>query len=404
MGFKVFRMSINWGRIFPHGDDAEPNEAGLAFYDRVFDCLLAHGIQPLVTLSHYEMPYDLVRRFNGWASRELIDIFFAYATCVMDRYHDKVKLWLTFNENNGGINDMGCTHSTSIIQGYTGTQADVHVPATTRLNAVHYQFLASAKIVKYAHDHYPDVKMGNMDLFKVDYPATCDPADVIAAQHSMQEMNWYASDVYVRGHYPAFARRMWDEMGVDELDWQPGDQELLAEGTVDFYSFSYYSSGTVTTHADAEVVGGNMAVAGKNPYLKPSDWGWQTDAEGLRYALNEIYGRYEIPMFVVENGFGAFDEVVVEDGAERIHDPYRTAYLEAHVAAMAEAISDGVDLMGYTWWGPIDIVSAGTGQFAKRYGFIYVDKHDDGTGDLHRVRKDSFFDYQRIIASNGELS
>ena len=187
-----------------------------------------------------------------------------------------------------------------------------------------------------------------------------------------------------------------------ELDWQEGDAGLLEAGTIDFYSFSYYSSGTVTTHDDAEFTQGNMAGAGKNPYLKANDWGWQTDGDGLRYALNEIYGRYEIPCFVVENGFGALDEVVVEDGVERIHDPYRTDYLRANVRAMGEAVDDGVDLIGYTWWGPIDIVSAGTGEMRKRYGFIYVDKHDDGSGDLHRARKDSFYDYQRIIASNGE--
>ena len=400
MGFKVFRMSINWGRLFPEGDDAEPLAAGVAFYDKVFDCLLAHGIEPLVTLSHYEMPYSLVRRFNGWASRELIDIFFAYAKFCLDRWHSKVKYWLTFNENNGGLNDLGCTHSTSIIQGYTGTQADVHVPATTRFNAVHYQLLAAAKIVAYVHENYPGVMMGNMDLFMVDYPATCDPADVIKAQQTLQRSSWYTSDVYVRGHYPAFARRIWADEGV-ALDWQPGDAELLASGTIDFYSFSYYSSGTVTTHPDGEVLPGNMVSGGKNPYLKASDWGWQSDADGLRWALNELYGRYEIPLFVVENGFGAFDEVVVEDGVERIHDPYRTEYLKAHVRAMGEAIDDGVDLLGYTWWGPIDIVSAGTGQFAKRYGFIYVDKHDDGSGDLHRARKDSFYEYQRIIETNG---
>ena len=313
---------------------------------------------------------------------------------------DKVKYWLTFNENNGGLNDMGNTHSTSLIQGYTGTQWDVHQPATLRYNAVHYQLLASAKIIKYTREHYPDVKMGNMDLFMVTYPRTCDPADVIAAEHEMQVMNWYTSDVYVRGHYPAFARRMWDEYGV-ELDWQLGDAELLQTGTIDFYSFSYYSSGTVTTHDDAEFTQGNMAGAGKNPYLKANDWGWQTDGDGLRYALNEIYDRYEIPCFVVENGFGALDKVVVEDGVERIHDPYRTDYLRANVKAMGEAVDDGVDLIGYTWWGPIDIVSAGTGEMRKRYGFIYVDKHDDGSGDLHHARKDSFYDYQRIIASNG---
>ena len=397
MGWNVFRMSINWSRVFPEGD-GEPNEAGLAFYDKVFDCCVKHGIQPLVTLSHYELPYSLVERYNGWASRELVDIFFTYAKTVLDRYHDRVKYWLTFNENNGGLSDFGATLSTSLIKGFTGTSAEVRTPATMRYNAVHYQFLAAAKIVKYVHENYPDVKMGNMDAFILSYPLTCDPADVLANTQFQQEMNWYCSDVQVRGHYPTFAQRMWRENGV-ELDWQPGDEELLAEGCVDFYSFSYYMSNTVTTHDDGELQAGNLALGGKNPYLKASDWGWQIDPIGLRVALNQISDRYDgLPLVIVENGFGAFDEVVVEDGVERIHDPYRTDYLKAHVATMEQAIEDGVNLIGYTWWGPIDLVSAGTGEYAKRYGFIYVDMHDDGSGDGHRVRKDSFFDYQKIIS------
>ena len=395
MGWNVFRMSINWSRVFPEGD-GEPNEAGLAFYDKVFDCCVKHGIEPLVTLSHYELPYSLVERYNGWASRELIDIFFTYAKTVVDRYHDKVKYWLTFNENNLGITDMGSMLSTSMVKGFTGTRDKIKTTQSMRFSAMHYQFVAAAKIIKYVHENYPDLKMGNMDCFLLTYALTCDPADELANQFNMRKMNWYASDVQVRGHYGSYAKRLWKELG-GEPDIQDGDLELLAEGTVDFYSFSYYMSNTVTTHADAEMTAGNMTMGGKNPYLKASDWGWQIDSKGLRFALNEIYDRYELPLMVVENGFGALDEVVIEDGVERIHDPYRTDYLQKHVADMSEAIDDGVDLIGYTWWGPIDLVSAGTGEMRKRYGFIYVDKHDDGTGDLHRVRKDSFFDYQKII-------
>ena len=396
MGFTMFRMSISWSRIFPNGDDAEPNEAGLAFYDRVFDCCRAHGIEPLVTLSHYEMPYHLVEAYNGWASRELIVFFERYCRTVFERYRDKVTYWLTFNEINCGTGDMGNLFETSMIQGYEGPASGVRTTPQQRYQALHHQFVASARVIRYAHEHYPRFKMGNMDCFILSYAATCDPADVLANQAEMRRMNWYCSDVQVRGAYPSYARRFWRENGI-ELKLAPSDLEDLAEGTVDFYTFSYYMSSTVGTHADQEQMGGNMSMGGRNPYLKSTDWGWQIDPTGLRVALNEIYDRYRIPLMVVENGMGAYDEVEA-DGS--IHDPYRIDYLKSHVRAMGEAIDDGVDLIGYTWWGPIDLVSAGTGEMRKRYGFIYVDKHDDGTGTYERRRKDSFFAYRKIIESN----
>lgn len=400
MGWNVYRMSINWTRLFPTGMESEPLPGGVAFYDKVFDCLNDHGIQPLVTLSHYELPYALVDAYNGWGSRALIERFLTYATFCLDRWHDKVKLWLTFNEVNTGGPVMDNELSTSMAKGYTGTQADLRHSAQQCYDALHYQLVAAAKIVKYAHDHYPDVKMGNMTAFVTSYPLTCDPADQLKNQAQMRDMNWYASDVQVRGHYPSYAKALWRRDGVT-IDWQDGDEEALAEGCVDFFSFSYYMSGTVTTHADAETTAGNMALGGKNPYLEATEWGWQIDPVGLRWTLNEISDRYDgMPLMVVENGMGAIDEVIVEDGVERIHDLYRTEYLKKHVDCMSAAIDDGVNLMGYTWWGPIDVVSAGTGEMRKRYGFIYVDKHDDGTGDLHRVRKDSFFEYQGIIADS----
>ncbi|WP_303132583.1 glycoside hydrolase family 1 protein [uncultured Olsenella sp.] len=397
MGWNVFRMSINWARLFPTGEETEPNQAGLEFYDRVFDCLLAHGIQPLVTLSHYELPYHLAATYNGWADRRLVDLFLRYASCCLDRWHDKVKYWLTFNEINTGTMTMGCTLSLGTLKGFTGTMAEVRDDINERYNALHHQFLASAKVIKYAHETYPDLKMGNMDCFILSYAATCDPADQLANQDEMRRMNWYCSDVQVRGAYPSYARRFWDENGI-KIKMQPGDEELLREGKIDFYTLSYYMSSVVGTHGDVEQGKGNMVMGGRNPYLEVSDWGWSIDSKGLRFSLNEIYDRYQIPLMVVENGFGAFD-TVEEDGS--IHDPYRIDYLRKHVRDMGEAIEDGVDLIGYTWWGPIDVVSAGTGEMRKRYGFIYVDKHDDGTGDLHRSRKDSFFYYKRLIASNG---
>ena len=400
MGFTMFRMSIAWSRIFPTGMEEEPNEAGLAFYDRVFDCCRAHGIEPLVTLSHYEMPYALVEKYNGWESRELIALFERYARCVLDRFHEKVTYWLTFNEINLGASAAGALFETSMIRGFEGPGSAVVVTPQQCYQALHHQFVASGRVVRYAHQNYPALKMGNMDCFILSYPATCDPADVWANECEMNRMNWYCSDVQVRGAYPFYARRYWREHGI-ELDVREGDLADIADGKIDFYTFSYYMSNTVTTHEGAEMTGGNMVSGGKNPYLESTDWGWQVDPTGLRVALNQIYARYQIPMMVVENGMGALDEVVEEDGEKRVHDQYRIDYLEKHVRAMGEAVDDGVDLIGYTWWGPIDLVSAGTGEMRKRYGFIYVDKHDDGTGDYSRIRKDSFYAYQKIIANNG---
>jgi len=397
MGFNMFRMSISWSRIFPNGDDERPNEQGLAFYDRVFDCCREHGIEPLVTLSHYEMPYHLVERYDGWASRELIGLFERYCATVFERYQDKVRYWLTFNEINCGTSDMGSMMETGLIQGFEGPMSEIRTTPQQRFQALHHQFVASGRVVRLAHERYPRFRMGNMDCFVLSYAATCDPADVLANQAEMRRMNWFCSDVQVRGAYPSYARRMFEEDGVD-IDIEPGDLADIEAGRVDFYTFSYYMSTTVGTHADLRRTQGNMTFGGENPYLEKTDWGWQIDPAGLRYALNEIYDRYRIPLMVVENGMGARDEVA-PDGA--IHDQYRIAYLKRHVRAMGEAIADGVDLVGYTWWGPIDLVSAGTGEMRKRYGFVYVDKHDDGTGTYERTRKDSFYAYQRIIKSNG---
>lgn len=398
MGFKTFRTSINWTRIFPTGMETEPNEKGLEFYDRVFDCCKRNGIEPLVTISHYELPYALVEKYNGWAGREVIDCFMNYCKVIFERYKDKVKYWLTFNEINAGTMPMGAVLSTGTIQGYEGPVNAVTDDPQTRFQALHHQFVASALAVAYAHEHYPQFKLGDMNIFATSYPLTCDPDDVIACQRQMQMMCWFCSDVQVRGEYPYYAKRYFAEKGV-QLKTEPGDAEILKNGTVDFYTFSYYMTNCITADEKANEAGGNIIRGVTNPYLKASDWGWQIDPKGLRYSLNEIYSRYGIPMMVVENGLGAYD-VKGEDG--KIHDSYRIDYLRSHIEQMAEAVKDGVDLMGYTPWGCIDLVSASTGEMAKRYGFIYVNKFDDGTGDLSRERKDSFYWYKKVIATNGE--
>lgn len=398
MGFKVFRMSINWTRIFPTGMEAQPNEAGLKFYDEVFDELNKYGIEPLVTISHYEMPYALVEKCNGWEGRECIEYFMNYCKAIFARYQDKVKYWLTFNEINAGTMPMGAVLSLGTIKGYEGSVLGVPDNKQQRYQALHHQFIASAKAVKYAHENYPQFKMGNMCIYSTMYPATCHPDDVIACQKEMQNMNWFTSDVQVRGAYPYYAKRFFEENQIT-IKKEAGDDEILQAGKVDFYTFSYYMSTCITADESKNHADGNLISGVKNPYLSSSDWGWQIDPQGLRYALNELYSRYEIPLMVVENGLGAVDKME-EDGS--IHDSYRIDYLRQHIREMEEAVKDGVDLMGYTPWGWIDVVSASTGEMAKRYGFVYVDKYDDGTGDLSRKRKDSFYWYQKVISSNGE--
>ena len=399
MGFKCFRTSINWTRIFPTGMESQPNEKGLAFYDKVFDCCKKHGIEPLVTISHYELPYALVEKCNGWEGREVIGYFETYCKVIFERYKDKVKYWLTFNEINSGTMPFGAVLSTGTVKGYSGPVTEVPNDMQARYQALHHQFVASARVVKYAHEHYPQFKLGNMICFGAAYPYTCNPDDLLEAQHQMRNMNWYCSDVQVKGEYPYYAKAFWKRNGI-AIKMEPGDLEELKQGAVDFYTFSYYMSNCVGVSRDAASVEGNIAQGLQNPYLKASEWGWQIDPKGLRWALNEIYDRYRIPIMIVENGLGARDE---RAGDGKFHDSCRIDYLRQHIEQMKLAVEeDGVDLIGYTPWGCIDLVSASTGEMAKRYGFIYVNKFDDGTGDLSRERKDSFYWYKKVIATNGE--
>ena len=398
MGFKCYRLSINWTRIFPTGEEEEPNEKGLAHYDKVFDECLKYGIEPLVTISHYELPFALVQKYNGWASRKLVDLYMKYCKAIFERYKDKVKYWLTFNEINCGAMPLGNVLALGTFQGYSGPFNAVPDNPALRFQALHHQFLASALAVKYAHDNYPQFKVGNMIAFCTSYALTCNPDDELFNQDVMREMNWYCSDVQVRGAYPAYAKKIWKKYNC-ELVTEPGDEEILREGKVDFYTFSYYMCSTQSADPAQKKGEGNLVGGLSNPYLKASDWGWQIDPKGLRYTLNELYDRYQIPLMVVENGLGAFDKIE-EDGT--INDSYRIDYLRQHIEQMIGAVEDGVDLMGYTPWGCIDLVSASTGEMAKRYGFIYVEKYDDGTGTLARRKKASFDWYKKVIASNGE--
>lgn len=399
MGFKIFRLSIAWTRIFPTGMEEKPNEAGLEFYDKVFDECKKYGIEPLVTISHYEMPFALTEKYNGWSSRECIDLYVKYCEAIFERYKNKVKYWLTFNEINAGTMPLGGYLSLGILnEGTVNFTEQVDIPQL-RFQGLHHQLVASAKAVKLAHEKYPQFKMGCMLIHVPNYPYNCNPDNIIAYQKENQIKNYLCGDVQARGEYPAFAKRYFEENNI-EIKMETGDLETLKEGAVDFYTFSYYMSTCIDETGEvSDSTSGNILHGVKNPYLESSDWGWQIDPKGLRYSLNELYDRYRLPLMVVENGLGAYDKLE-EDGS--INDDYRIEYLKSHIEQMKEAIGDGVELIGYTPWGCIDLVSASTGEMAKRYGFIYVDKYDDGTGDLSRKRKKSFYWYKKVIDTNGE--
>ena len=387
MGFKVFRTSIAWTRIYPTGEEDEPNEAGLAYYDRLFDCLLAHGIQPLITISHYEMPVNLVEKYGSWRSRELIGFFEKYCRTLFERFGGKVKLWLTFNEINNMRRNPWYVGGIILKPGENKMQAI--------FQASHNMFVANARAVKLCHELIPDAKIGAMGSLSNIYPNTCEPQCVFETQDVRRRSLFYF-DVMFRGYYPTYVYRLWEENDV-HVHMEPGDLELIAQNPNEFLAFSYYRT---TTHETGQPYFGDTGgdIGTPNPYLETSEWGWQIDPTGFRYTLNELWDRYQVPLFPVENGLGAKDEVA-PDG--HIHDPYRIDYLRQHLTALREAIRDGVDVMGYAYWGPIDIVSAGTYQMSKRYGFIYVDKDDEGNGTLERTRKDSFDYYKHVIETNG---
>ena len=352
----------------------------------------------MITISHYEVPFALTQKYNGWASREMIDIFTKYCKAIFTRYKGKVKYWLTFNEINGATGNFGAFLSQGILnEGTTDFMHQVDNPKQ-RFQALHHQVVASALAVKMAHEIDENYKVGCMQIFATSYPLTCNPDDVVLTQQKNHIMNWFCGDVQVRGYYPSYMKRFFKENDI-EIKMEPEDKTILKEGCVDFYSFSYYMSVCHSADESKENGDGNLLGGANNPYLKASDWGWQIDPKGLRYSLNEIYDRYQIPLMVVENGLGAYDKKEA-DGS--IQDDYRIDYLRQHIEQMKEAVEDGVDLMGYTPWGCIDLVSASTGEMAKRYGFIYVEKYDDGTGDYSRKKKKSFAWYKKVIESNGE--
>lgn len=405
MGLKAFRTSISWSRIFPNGDEAAPNEAGLKFYDDLFDEMLVNGMEPVVTLSHYETPLHLMTEYGGWRNRKMISFFEKYAKVVFARYKTKVKYWLTFNEINmleqmpfaaGGLLP---SHYDKAKENFTDNYSSQDI-----YQAAHHVFVANALAVKAFKAIHSSGQIGAMISTSpiARYPYSCCPEDILGAQ-AMRRKTFLYTDVMIRGTYPGYVKQIW-ELAHAEPMIEAGDLELMAENTVDYLGISYYRSSTyksdymMNKSSDNLTSGANGA---PNPYITettPKPWAWPIDPQGLRFVLNELTDRYQIPLFIVENGIGLCES---ETLGEVIQDPIRISFLERHLEQIALAIQDGCNVMGYLWWGPIDVVSAGTGEMKKRYGFIYVDKHDDGSGDFHRSLKASYYRYKEIIHANG---
>jgi len=393
MGFKTYRMSISWTRILPNGDDDIPNEKGIEFYRNVFEELKKYGIEPLVTINHFDTPIALIKKYGGWKDYRMIDAYLKLCKILFTEYKGLVKYWLTFNEINMLLHMPFMGAGILYKEGENKDQVNY--------TAANHELIASAKAVKMAHEIDPQNLVGCMLAAGQYYPYSCNPDDVWEA-FNMDRDNYFFIDVQARGAYPVWAFKRMEELGVS-IDLSEEDKKALKEGCVDFISFSYYCSRCIST--DEEVLknhsrGNAVFKAVVNPYLKASDWGWQIDPLGLRVTCNTLYDRYEKPLFIVENGFGAVDTVEA-DGS--IHDPYRIDYMRKHLEALRDTVTiDGIPVLGYTMWGPIDLVSASTGEMKKRYGFIYVDKDNEGRGTLARSRKDSFYWYKKVIATNGE--
>lgn len=388
MKLKAFRMSVSWARIFPNGS-ATPNAEAIALYRRIFTLLREKGIEPIVTIVHYDTPYYLEKQYGDWREPGIIDAYKRYVTVLFENYSDLVHYWICFNEINTPI---------TILDMFPDQFPQDFIDKTFR--KLHHQFLASAAAVQLGHQYSTDNNVGCMIASLVTYPYSCNPKDILLNQQKMQAKMYYTADVLIKGAYPSFARRIWNQYHLDP-EYFLKDSDLLANGKADFLSFSYYSSACVTADTDIPMDGkGNFSLGAKNPYLEYSPWGWSIDPDGLRYILNEFNDRYHVSMMIVENGLGTHD--TLEN--DTVHDDYRIHFLKRHIEAMSEAVEDGVDLIGYTTWSLLDLPSFSTGQISKRYGFIYVDLDDNGIGSGKRYKKDSFHWYRTVIEHNGDLS
>jgi len=388
LGIHAFRMSIDWSRIYPD-PWGEPNPIGISYYRDLLTKLKEKGIQPIVTLSHYEMPY-LISKINGFTSKESIDLFMKYVRTCYENFGDLVHYWLTFNELNcehmPGHNKMN-----GIISDENHLEWDYV--------ALNNKLVCSALAVKLLHEMYPDAEIGNMIGYFPIYPQTSNPKDFLKMMQKTNLLHHICLEVQCNGRYPYFAEAYFRQNNID-IQLTEEEKEILKEGTVDFISMSYYCSNVVTYKYDMPRRSGNQIGGIDNEYLSKNEWGWTIDPEGLRIVLNDCYQRYQKPIIIVENGLGAYDRKE-EDNA--IHDDYRIEYFHNHLTELAKAVvEDGVDVFGYCLWSAIDIVSVSANTISKRYGLIYVDADDDGNGSFDRFRKDSFYYYQKVVASNGE--
>lgn len=390
MGLQCFRFSINWARLFPRGDEKEANQEGIDFYHRLIDGLLAAKIEPIVTISHYETPLFLATEYGGWKNRQLISFFLNYCEVIFSEYGKKVTYWMSFNEINNIV-------KIPWFAGALRTEEDEN-PAQAQYQAAHHMFVAHSLANKSLKKINSKAKMGCMLSLSGVYPDTPNPKDIFGS-YEFRRKSLFFSDVMIRGAYPAYSKRLFEELSID-LEIEKGDLETIQSYTSDYLAFSYYLT-TVYSH-DLKMKTGTGGPQGKkNPYLETSPWGWQIDPLGLRYVCNELYDRYQIPLMIAENGLGMEDHI---DANGKIIDKERQNYLRDHLLALSEAIHDGCEILAYTWWGIIDIVSAGTGEMNKRYGFIHVDVDNEGNGTFERRKKDSFAYYKKIIEQNKNLA
>lgn len=392
MGIKVLRTSISWSRIFPTGEDDKPNEQGLMFYDNLFNECAKYNIELLVTMNHFDTPLALIKKYGGWKNRTLVNLFSRYVKTICHRYKDMVKYWIPFNEINMLM------HAPYLGGGLLESKEEI--TDDIKYQAAHHQLLACALAGKIAKETNPNCKIGCMLAAGAVYPRNCSPEDMLAVLNAEHE-SYFFIDVQSKGYYPSYAKAKFENEKIN-IVMEVDDLEILSKYTVDFIAFSYYSSRCVSaTNIDENQSAGNAFLGVKNPYLETSDWGWQIDAVGLRLTMHQLYDRYQKPLFIVENGLGAVD-ILNEDCT--VEDDYRIDYHKAHINEMKKAMSEGVELLGYTTWGCIDLISSGSGEMKKRYGFIYVDKNNDGTGTMNRYKKKSFCWYKSVIENGGEVS
>lgn len=398
MGMKMYRFSIAWTRIFPNGDETKPNEEGLKFYDKIFRELKKYNIEPLVTISHNELPLYLAKEIDGWASRKMIKYFLNFCEAIFNRYKKYVTYWIPFNEINNLSLPLSAFVQGGIIVPNMKRFGDGEDNPQKRFQALHHQFVAAAKAIKLGKEINPNYQFGAMTCHITMYPLTPKPEDVLLTQYEDSLRNNFCSDVQLTGEYPYYQEIYFKNEGII-LDRTEEDYTFLKNYTHDFYAFSYYMSVCRSSNPNADQTSGNIMGGARNPYLEESEWDWQIDPIGLRFTLNKVYDRYRVPIMITENGLGATDTLV----DSTVEDDYRIEYLRDHINEMNNALKDGVDLIAYTMWGCIDLVSVSTGEMKKRYGFIYVDANDKGEGSFKRYKKKSFFWYKQLIETKGEI-